>query len=211
MGQLFRLRADYPVPENYTAQAKAILNALKRYGMYIADGGSDMYITGDPSRLWQDATISQVQTVPHTAFEAVDLSPIATRAGFSADSARVPPAAGTTPAGFGHCRGHGAVAAADRARAARIGRRGPGRRGLCRGRGAGRGLAVLSPQGWALFNSASTPAPAWQGTLAADQSVPILELVNVSGLRGTQFFLGYGTGLADMLANGKFQLIYTVP
>ncbi len=41
--------------------------------------------------------------------------------------------------------------------------------------------------------------------------MPILELVNVSGLRGTQFFLGYGTSLADMLNNGKFQLIYTVP
>lgn len=215
MGQLFRLRADYPVPDNYTAQAKAILNALKRYGMYIADGGSDMYITGDPSRLWQDATISQVQTVPHTAFEAVDLSPITTRAGFSADSARVPPAPGggpLAPASFSGTT-EGTV------QSLRLtGRVQPASGDVGQGGVVyvvavvpNVGVAVLSPQGWTLFNGASTPAPAWQGTLAASQTVPILELVNVSSLRGTQFFLGYGTSLADMLNNAKFQLIYTVP
>jgi hypothetical protein len=44
MGQLFRLKADYPIPDTAPVQAKAILTVLKRYGMYIADGGSDMYI-----------------------------------------------------------------------------------------------------------------------------------------------------------------------
>jgi hypothetical protein len=182
--------------------------------MYIADGGSDMYITGDPSRLWQDATISQVQTVPHTAFEAVDLSPITTRVGFSADSARVPPAPGggpLTPASFSATT-EGTV------QSLRLtGRVQPASGDVGQGGVVyvvalvpGVGFAVLTPQGWTLFNNASTPAPAWQGTLAASQTVPILELVNVSGLRGTQFFLGYGTSLTDMLNNAKFQLIYTV-
>lgn len=211
MGQLFRLRADYPVPDSYTAQSKAILNALKRYGMYIADGGSDMYITGDPSRLWQDATISQVQTVPHTAFEAVDLSPIAARAGFSADSGSVPPAPGTA-AGFSAIT-EGTLQALRLSGRVQVAPAGVGQGGVVYVVAAvpGVGLAVLSPQGWSLFNGASTPAPAWQGTLGATQTVPILELVNVSGLRGTQFLLGYGTSLADMLNNAKFQLIYTVP
>jgi hypothetical protein len=93
MGQLFRLNSGYAIPDNFTVQAKAILGALKRYGMYVADGGSDMFIQGEPSKNWDLTTISQVQTVPHTAFEAVDLAPVMTRAGFSATSAQVPPVA----------------------------------------------------------------------------------------------------------------------
>ncbi len=90
MGQLFRLKASFQIPANYTTQAKAILQAMKTYGMYIADGGSDMYVTGDPSAAWQDATFSQVQSVDASSFEAVDLSPIMARAGFDPDSGRVP-------------------------------------------------------------------------------------------------------------------------
>ena len=58
MGQRFRLKASYAIPANYTAQAKAILEAFKRYGLLIADGGSDMYIQGEPSRNWSEQTIS---------------------------------------------------------------------------------------------------------------------------------------------------------
>jgi hypothetical protein len=90
MGQLFRLKASFAIPTNYSVQAKAILQAMKTYGMYIADGGSDMFITGDPSAAWDDATFSQVQLVTASNFEAVDLTPIMARAGWSADSARVP-------------------------------------------------------------------------------------------------------------------------
>jgi hypothetical protein len=91
MGQLFRLRAIYPIPASYNTQARAILQALKTYGMYIADGGSDMYISGEPNGAWADATISQVQSVGSSQFEAVDLSPITRRPGFNANSAAVPP------------------------------------------------------------------------------------------------------------------------
>ncbi|HUQ07195.1 MAG TPA: hypothetical protein VM261_32110 [Kofleriaceae bacterium] len=91
MGQLFRLKASYVIPSSYTTQAKAILQAMKTYGMYIADGGSDMYVQGDPSASWQSATISQVQSVEASSFEAVDLAPIMSRAGWSVNSGRVPP------------------------------------------------------------------------------------------------------------------------
>jgi hypothetical protein len=90
MGQLFRLKASYAIPASFTTQARAILTAMQRYGMYIADGGSDMFVQGEPSAQWLSTTISQVQTVPHTAFEAVDLSALMARAGFNADSAAVP-------------------------------------------------------------------------------------------------------------------------
>src|ERR1039457_1770500 len=90
MGQLFRIKASYQIPASYGTQSRAILQALKTYGMYIADGGSNMYIQGDPSASWQDSTFSQVQTVGSSQFEAVDLSPIMNRAGFDPNSAAVP-------------------------------------------------------------------------------------------------------------------------
>lgn len=90
MGQLFRLKASYPIPANFNTQAKAILQAMKKYGMYIADGGSDMYVSGEPNAGWLDATISQVQQVSSSQFEAVDISAITSRAGFDANSAAVP-------------------------------------------------------------------------------------------------------------------------
>jgi hypothetical protein len=90
MGQLFRIKASYTIPASYNAQSKAVLQALKTYGMYIADGGSNLYIQGDPSAAWQDSTFSQVQSVGSSQFEAVDLSPIMNRAGFDPNSAAVP-------------------------------------------------------------------------------------------------------------------------
>jgi len=90
MGQLFRIKASYQIPSSYGAQSRAILQALKTYGMYIADGGSNMYIQGNPSANWQDSTFSQVQSVSSSQFEAVDLAPIINRAGFDLNSAAVP-------------------------------------------------------------------------------------------------------------------------
>ena len=91
MGQLFRLKASYQIPSSYNVQARAILQAMKTYGMYIADGGSDMYVTGEPSAAWMDDTFSQVQSVGSGQFEAVDVTGIMARAGFNPDDAAVPP------------------------------------------------------------------------------------------------------------------------
>jgi hypothetical protein len=63
---------------------------MKTYGMYLADGGSDMYVTGEPSAAWADDTFAQVQSVPASEFEAVDVSAIMSRPGFDVNSARVP-------------------------------------------------------------------------------------------------------------------------
>lgn len=90
MGQLFRLKANVAIPATAGTQARAILQAMKTYGLYIADGGSDMYITGSPSADWDDDTFSVVQQITAGQFEAVDLTPITRRAGFDPDSGRVP-------------------------------------------------------------------------------------------------------------------------
>lgn len=209
MGQLFRLRADYPIPEHYSVQARAILRALKTYGMYIADGGSDMYLTGDPSAQWSDETISQVQTVPHTAFEAVDLSPVMRRPGFDADSARVPyvsdaPAFSAASAGPTQALQLWAsiqVAAADTGRTGGL---------YVAAIVPEAGFFALSPQGWVRVEGLNIPTVADAIPLGSHM-VPVLAAADVSALRGTQVFAGYGVSLGDMLDNGKFGLIYAIP
>jgi hypothetical protein len=90
MGQAFRLKASYVVPADATPRTKAILQALKTYGMYLADGGSSMYVTGEPSAAWDALTFAQVQAVTTSDFEAVDLRPIMARPGFDPSSGAVP-------------------------------------------------------------------------------------------------------------------------
>ena len=91
MGQLFRIKSSYVIPAAFHTQSKAILQAMKTYGFYIADGGSDLYVTGEPSAAWADTTFSEVQSVGSSVIEAVDVTPIFARAGFDAGSAAVPP------------------------------------------------------------------------------------------------------------------------
>jgi hypothetical protein len=90
MGQLFRIKASYQIPSSFNTQSRAIVQALKTYGVYLADGGSNMYIQGEPSANWQESTFSEVQSIASSQFEAVDLSPIMNRTGFDPNSATVP-------------------------------------------------------------------------------------------------------------------------
>jgi len=90
MGQLFRLKADFAIPDTFNPQSKAILQAMKTYGMYIADGGSDWYVSGEPSAAWMDTTFDEVQSVAGSNFEAVDITAITSRTGFDVDSGAVP-------------------------------------------------------------------------------------------------------------------------
>jgi hypothetical protein len=41
--------------------------------------------------------------------------------------------------------------------------------------------------------------------------VPITSGLDVSGLPGLQVYAGYGLSLDDMLAGGKFGLVYALP
>jgi hypothetical protein len=74
MGQRFRLRADFDV-SSYSPQVQVILNALKRYGLILADNGSDWYISGVPDERWDnDVLVGELATVTGANFEAVDES-----------------------------------------------------------------------------------------------------------------------------------------
>ena len=75
MGLRLRLKASYPLA-GFTGQALVIMEALKRYGLIVADNGSPWYITGAPSPGWDEASLAQLKTVPGSAFEAVDTGKI---------------------------------------------------------------------------------------------------------------------------------------
>ena len=49
-----------------------ILEALRRYGMIVADNGSNWYISGSTDARWDDENLNQLKDVPGTAFEVVD-------------------------------------------------------------------------------------------------------------------------------------------
>lgn len=77
MGLRLRLRADYDV-SGYSGQARVVLNALKRYGMIVADNGSNWFITGAADTRWNDTDLDQLKRVPGSAFEVVDTGPVRT-------------------------------------------------------------------------------------------------------------------------------------
>jgi hypothetical protein len=85
-GALLRLRGNVTIPSNWTAQAKAIATAMQRYGLYVADIGSDLYVQGDPSVQWSDVTISQIQSLTMNQFDFVDIGSITRNPQFDADS-----------------------------------------------------------------------------------------------------------------------------
>ena len=71
MGQRLRLKASFDITR-FPRQARIVLRALKRYGMILADNGSSWYVSGAPSRSWDNDDLHALHGVPGSAFEAVD-------------------------------------------------------------------------------------------------------------------------------------------
>jgi hypothetical protein len=70
MGLRLRLKASYPTT-GFPRQARIVLEALKRYGMLVADNGSDWYVTGAPDPRWSNEQLHTLHRVPGSAFEVV--------------------------------------------------------------------------------------------------------------------------------------------
>ncbi len=75
MGLRLRLSASFDT-SGYDGAALVILTALKQYGMFVADNGSDFYITGAPDPRWDDNNLDELKTVPASAFEVVQTGSI---------------------------------------------------------------------------------------------------------------------------------------
>ena len=89
-GALLRLKSSFVIPSTWSTQAKAVATAMQRYGLYVADNGSNLYVQGDPNDQWGAAVFDELKTITMNSFEFVDTSGIASRTGFSATSYRVP-------------------------------------------------------------------------------------------------------------------------
>jgi hypothetical protein len=72
MGMRMRLKSSYVIPSTAGPQARVILTALKKYGLIVADNGSNWFITGAADSRWNDTDLDQLKTVPGSAFEVVD-------------------------------------------------------------------------------------------------------------------------------------------
>jgi hypothetical protein len=77
MGLRVRLKASFDV-RRFPRQARIVLVALKRYGMILADNGSDWYISGAPSPGWSNGQLHTLGRVKGSAFEVVDASSLRT-------------------------------------------------------------------------------------------------------------------------------------
>jgi hypothetical protein len=86
MGVRFRLRADFDISK-YSKTNQVIMKALKKYGMFLADNGSAMFISGVSDKRWDDLDLHKLGDMKTEDFEAVDESEWQ----MMLDSARVDP------------------------------------------------------------------------------------------------------------------------
>jgi hypothetical protein len=73
MGARFRLKASFSLA-GYSRDTKVVLRAMKTFGLILADNGSPWYFQGAASTKWSNTMISQLKTIPASAFQAVDES-----------------------------------------------------------------------------------------------------------------------------------------
>jgi hypothetical protein len=72
MGARFRLKATYRISSSLRADTRAVLQAMKTYGLVLADNGSPWYFQGTADTRWPSALLDQLKQVPASAFEAVN-------------------------------------------------------------------------------------------------------------------------------------------
>ena len=70
MGLRLRLKGSYPIA-GFPRQARIVLQALKEYGLIVADNGSDWFISGAPHPEWSNDQLHTLGEVPGSAFEVV--------------------------------------------------------------------------------------------------------------------------------------------
>ncbi|MFA6161712.1 MAG: hypothetical protein WC766_06140 [Patescibacteria group bacterium] len=75
MGLRVRLKASFDISK-FTGQSRVILEAMKKYGMIVADNGSNWYFQGDTDPRWNDDNLNQLKSVPGSAFEALETGAI---------------------------------------------------------------------------------------------------------------------------------------
>jgi hypothetical protein len=72
MGMRVRLKASYAIPSSFSTETRALLAAMKTYGMIVADNGSNWFVSGAPDDRWNNsALVSELRQVTGADFEVV--------------------------------------------------------------------------------------------------------------------------------------------
>ncbi len=70
MGLRVRLRADYDL-SGLSESARVVARAMQRYGLILADNGSNFYFQGEDHPGWTDDDVEPLKDIPASAFEAL--------------------------------------------------------------------------------------------------------------------------------------------
>ncbi|MCB1190514.1 MAG: hypothetical protein H7A23_14190 [Leptospiraceae bacterium] len=71
MGLRLRLKSSFDI-SSYSNTNQTILTALKKYGLIVADNGSNWYLSGAPNDGWDNDDLKALRNVTGNDFEAVD-------------------------------------------------------------------------------------------------------------------------------------------
>jgi hypothetical protein len=77
MGMRVRLKASVDI-SSYSPSMQVILRALKKYGMILADNGSNWFISGAPDPRWSDDDLNTLKQIKGSNFEVVKMENIVT-------------------------------------------------------------------------------------------------------------------------------------
>jgi hypothetical protein len=75
MGMRVRLKAGFAI-SGFSPHVQVILRALKKYGMFVADNGSNWYISGAPDSRWDDDELGELKTITGNNFEVVKMGTV---------------------------------------------------------------------------------------------------------------------------------------
>ena len=72
MGARFRLKAGFNI-SGFSPANQVILQAMKTYGLILADNGSNLYISGAPDSRWDDGDLNALKNISAGNFEMIQL------------------------------------------------------------------------------------------------------------------------------------------
>lgn len=72
MGMRVRLKSGFDI-SGFSPNIQVILKALKKYGMFVADNGSNWYISGAPDSRWNDDELGELKTIAGKNFEVLKM------------------------------------------------------------------------------------------------------------------------------------------
>jgi hypothetical protein len=75
MGLRLRLEASFDI-SHFPRVARIILQAMKTYGLIVADNGSPWFFQGASDPRWNDNALDTLKSVPGSAFQVVETGPI---------------------------------------------------------------------------------------------------------------------------------------